>query len=108
MEAQKIVKTVTDENFDEAIRNNGLTIIDCWAPWCSPCRMISPVIEELAEEYVEVTFGKLNVDENNATANRFRIMSIPLILFFKDGKLTDTIVGAVPKSVIEDKIHVLQ
>jgi thioredoxin 1 len=70
--------------------------------------MVSPVIEELAEEHIKVTFGKLNVDENSATANRFRIMSIPLILFFKNGKLIDTVVGAVPKSVIEDKIHILQ
>lgn len=69
--------------------------------------MLSPIIDELAEQYSKITFGKLNVDEDSAIAVKFEIMAIPTLLFFKDGKLADTLVGAVPKSIIEDKIHVL-
>ena len=107
MSTQEKVKVVTDENFESTVKSNALTIIDCWAAWCGPCRMFSPIIDELAEEYSKVTFGKLNIDENQTIARRFGIMSIPTTLFFRDGKLIDTVVGAVPKSVIEDKIHVL-
>lgn len=107
MSTQKKVKVVTSENFDSTVKSNALTIIDCWAAWCGPCRMFSPIIDELAEEYSKVTFGKLNVDENQTIARRFGIMSIPTTLFFREGKLIDTIIGAVPKSVIEDKIHLL-
>ena len=101
------VKVVTVENFDVVVNDDSLTIIDCWAAWCGPCRMLSPIIDELSEQYAQVTFGKLNVDENNALAAKFDIMAIPTLLFFKGGKLVDTVVGAVPKSVIEDKIHIL-
>jgi len=101
------VKVVTGENFNAIINDGPLTIIDCWAAWCGPCRMISPIIDELSEQYTQVTFGKLNVDENKALAAKFDIMAIPTLLFLKGGKLVDTLVGAVPKSVIEDKIHIL-
>ena len=107
MSTQKKVKVVTNENFDSTVKSNALTIIDCWAEWCGPCRMFSPIIDELAEEYSKVTFGKLNVDENQTIARRFGIMSIPTTLFFREGELIDTVVGAVSKSVIEDKIHIL-
>ena len=101
------VKTVAEDNFDSVINSGSLTIIDCWAAWCGPCRMLSPIVDELSEQYTQITFGKLNVDENGAIAQRFQIMAIPTLLFFKGGKLADTLVGAVPKSVIEDKIHIL-
>jgi thioredoxin 1 len=97
---------VTDSNFDSTLSNHDLMVIDCWAPWCGPCRMLGPVIDELAGEYQgKVVFGKLNTDENRQTATRFRIMSIPTMLFIKDGHHVDTIVGAVPKEVIESKIR---
>jgi thioredoxin 1 len=96
---------VTDKTFDETIQNNHFVIIDCWAPWCGPCQMIAPIIEELARQYAgKVLFGKLNVDENPLIAMRYRIMSIPTLLFFKNGKLIDRIAGAIPKLILEQKI----
>ena len=96
---------LTDSNFDSAISDYDMIIVDCWAPWCGPCRMLGPVIDELAGDYEgKVVFGKLNTDENRQIATRFGIMSIPTMLFIKDGHHVDTIVGAVPKEVIESKI----
>lgn len=97
---------VTDGNFDSLIKEYEFVILDCWAPWCGPCRMLSPVIDELAGDYGgKVVFGKLNTDENRAIAQRFGIMSIPTLLFIKNGHHVDTIVGAVPRGVIESKIR---
>jgi len=96
---------VTDKTFDETIRNNRLVVVDCWAPWCGPCQMVAPVIEELARQYAgKVLFGKLNVDENPLVAMQYGIMSIPTLLFFKSGELIDRIVGAIPKQMLEQKI----
>ena len=93
---------VTDSNFDEMINKNSLALIDCWAPWCGPCVVISPIVEELAKEYVGKAFvGKLNVDENPRTAARFQIFGIPTLLIIKNGKEVDRIVGLVPKDHIE-------
>jgi thioredoxin 1 len=102
--SQNIV-TVTDENFAGLVDGNQNLVVDCWAPWCGPCRMIAPLVEELAKEYEgKVTFGKLNVDENMDLPRQFGIMGIPVLLFVKNGELVDKIVGAVPKSHIVDKI----
>ena len=101
------VKIVTNDNFDVTVTNNAFTIIDCWAAWCGPCRIYSPIIDELAEKYPKVAFGKLNVDENEDIMRRFGIMSIPTTLFFREGQLVDTIIGAVPKTIIEEKIQIL-
>jgi len=96
---------VTDKTFDETIRNNQLVVVDCWAPWCGPCQMVAPIIEELAKQYAgKVLFGKLNVDENPLMAMRYGIMGIPTLLFFKNGELVDRIVGAIPKQMLEQKI----
>jgi thioredoxin 1 len=96
---------VTDENFEEVISKYDLVVIDCWAPWCMPCRMISPIIDELAKDYAgKVVFGKLNTDENKETVMKFGIMSIPTLLIFKKGKLVDKIIGAVPRQFIEAKL----
>jgi thioredoxin 1 len=80
--------------------------VDCWAPWCGPCRMLSPLIDELASDYKgKVVFGKLNTDNNRGIAGKFGIMSIPTLLFVKNGKLIDTVIGVVPKEIIESKLR---
>jgi thioredoxin 1 len=97
---------VSDGNIMTMIKDYDFMVVDCWAPWCGPCRMLSPVIEELARTYSgKVVFGKLNTDNNRRVAGQFGIMSIPTLLFFKNGRHVDTIIGAVPKSVIEDAIR---
>ena len=102
------VVTITDDNFGETVEaSEGLTIIDFWATWCGPCRIVGPIVEQLADEYGEkgLTVGKLDVDQNPHVAARFGIRSIPSILFFKDGELVDTVVGAVPKPHLEAKVE---
>lgn len=98
--------TVTDGNFDEEIgRATGLTMVDFWAEWCGPCRLVEPIVEQLAEAYEgQLRVGKLDVDANQRTTARFNVRSIPSILFFKDGQHVDTVVGAVPKPQLERKI----
>lgn len=97
--------TVTDADFEKAIKEHPLMVIDCWASWCGPCRMIAPIIDELAKEYAgEIVFGKLNVDENPKTATRFSVMGIPTLLIIKNGTEVDRIVGASPKLLIENKL----
>jgi thioredoxin 1 len=96
---------VTDADFDQIARKYPLIVIDCWAEWCGPCRVIAPVIEELASEHAgKIVFGKLNVDENPETAQKFGIMGIPTLLIMKDGAEVDRIVGAAPKLLIENKL----
>jgi thioredoxin 1 len=96
---------VTDEIFKETIQNHSLVVVDCWAPWCAPCHIVSPIIEELARDYAgKISFGKLNVDENRAVATQYQIMGIPTLLVFKNGKLADRIVGAMPRQMLERKI----
>jgi thioredoxin 1 len=93
---------VTDSNFNQIVNQHHLTLIDFWAPWCGPCLALAPTIEELAEEYFGKIFvGKLNVDENPLTAEKFQIFSIPTLIIMKDGKEVDRIVGLVPKKHIE-------
>lgn len=98
--------TFTDSNFDaEVLQTNKLSVVDFWAPWCGPCLAIGPTIEALAKEYEgKVNVGKVNVDENSEVSMKYGITSIPCILFFKDGKVVDKQVGAVPKAALERKI----
>ncbi|HLU26074.1 MAG TPA: thioredoxin [Longimicrobiales bacterium] len=98
---------VTDANFaDEIEQGEGLAIVDFWAEWCGPCRMVAPIVDEIANEYAgRVKVAKLDVDSNHQTAARFNVRSIPSILFFKDGRHVDTVVGAVPKAHLERKIQ---
>ena len=95
--------TLTDANFREEIAQ-GRVVVDFWAAWCGPCRMIGPVIEALATERNDVKFGKLNVDENRRTASAFKVQGIPLLVFFKDGVERGRLVGAVPRPRIEAAI----
>ena len=94
---------ISDSTFDSEVMSfPGPVIVDAWAPWCGPCRMVGPVLEQLAKEYAgQVKIAKLNVDENPATASRYGIRSIPTMLFFKDGQLVNTQVGALPREEIE-------
>lgn len=101
-EEEALVLELTDDNFDEAVGKYSLLVVDCWAPWCAPCRMVAPVIEELAKDHQgKITFGKLNVDNSRQIAMRYGIMSIPTLLIFKEGKLVDQKVGAMPRTALE-------
>jgi thioredoxin len=96
---------LTDSNFASEVKKYPLMIVDFWAPWCGPCRMVSPIIEQLAREYSgRVAFGKVNVDENQRIAASFGIQSIPTLMIFKVGKAVDLMIGAMPKAQIETKL----
>ena len=97
---------VSDRNFDQTTKSYPLLVVDCWAAWCAPCRAIAPIVEELAKEYSgKVVFGKLNVDENPETTQRFGVMAIPTLLVMKDGQEVDRVVGVIPKNQIEAKVN---
>jgi len=97
---------VTDATIDAAASQYPIFILDCWAEWCGPCRTIGPIIEQLAKEMKgKVVFGKLNIDENMQTANKYRISAIPTLMVFKEGKLIDKLVGAYPKPALAAKIQ---
>jgi len=96
---------VTDGDFDQLISRFPLVVVDLWAEWCMPCRMIAPIIHELAQKYRgRIVFAELNVDENPATASRYGVMAIPTLLVFRDGDLVDQIVGALPRSKLESRL----
>ena len=101
-----MAKVATNNNFDELLQSETLVVVDFWATWCGPCRMLSPILDEVEEEMggkIEVV--KVNVDDADEIAAQYRIMSIPTLLFFKGGQIVDKTVGAMPKNVLVDKIN---
>jgi thioredoxin 1 len=104
-----MVLEINDQNFEtEVIKSETPVVVDFWAPWCGPCRVLAPVTEKLAEEYTDkVKFCKLNVDDNPEMSARYRVMSIPTVLFFKGGEQKYSSIGAVPEAVLKPKVEAL-
>jgi thioredoxin 1 len=103
------VVSVTNDTFEQAVlQSGGVVMVDFWATWCGPCKIVAPVVEELAKEYEgKASFAKVNTDENQDLATRFNIRGIPTLIFFKEGKVMDQIVGAVPKAQLKSKLDSL-
>ncbi|MFU0801140.1 MAG: thioredoxin [Xylanivirga thermophila] len=99
--------TLTQNNFDDEVLKSDIPVlVDFWAAWCGPCRMIGPIVEQLAEEYDgRIKVGKVNVDEQNELAAQYRVMSIPTLFIFKDGKIASQLIGARPKADLEEMIE---
>jgi thioredoxin 1 len=96
---------VTDDDFDKVIQENKYVIVDFWAEWCRPCHAIAPMIDDLAKKYAgKVLFAKINSDENQKKFQEYGVMGIPTLLFFKDGKLVDQVIGAMPKAQLEQRV----
>ena len=103
--ASDAVKEFTDDNFDtEVLQSDGPVLVDFWAPWCGPCRQIAPMIEELASENPSVKIGKINIDDNPGAAQRFGISSIPTLLVFKAGEVSESFVGVRPKAALQEAL----
>ncbi len=101
-----VVQEVGGGNFDKFAQDSPAAVVDVWAPWCGPCRMVSPIVERLSEKYKgKVSFAKMNSDDNGEKAGALGIMSIPTLLFYKQGKLVDRIVGAYPEEVIDEHVR---
>jgi len=99
---------ITDANIEEVLKTDQLVVIDFWAEWCGPCKMVGPIIEQISEEFKErVTVGKLDVDNNDDTTSKYGIRNIPTVLFIKNGEVVDKVVGAGPKNMFTDKINKL-
>ena len=100
-----MAKVASNTNFSELLQDSKLVIVDFWATWCGPCRMLSPILDEVEEEMADqISVVKVNVDDADEVAAQYRIMSIPTILFFKNGELVDKTVGAMPKPALVEKI----
>ena len=97
---------ITDSNFEEiVIKSEKPVLVDFWATWCGPCRMVGPIVDELAEEYKDkAVVGKMNVDDNSEVPSKFGIRNIPALLIFKNGEIVDKVIGAVPKNVLSEKL----
>ena len=103
-----MVKEITDETFDEFVGNNDMVVVDCWAAWCGPCRILSPIVEKLSMENADIAFGKLDVDQNMKVPRKYGIRGIPTLLYFKGGNLVNKTVGVMPKKRYEDALDKLR
>ena len=99
---------VTDGNITEILKSNEITVIDFWAPWCGPCKMLGPIIEDIATSNSDVSVGKLNVDDNGQTAVKYGVRGIPTIIFFKNGEQVDKNVGLLTKAQLQERINALK
>ncbi|BCS92940.1 Thiol-disulfide oxidoreductase ResA [Metallosphaera sp. J1] len=106
-EQRELIAHLDSSNFDEFLKKNKVAVVDFWAEWCAPCLILAPVIEELARDYPQVGFGKLNSDENQSIAGRYGVMSLPTVIFFKDGEPVDEVIGAVPREELEIRLKSL-
>ncbi len=106
-EEDELVRHLDSKTFDEFITKNKIAVVDFWAEWCAPCFILSPIIEELARDYPQIGFGKVNSDENPEISARYSVMSLPTVIFFKNGEPVDAVVGAVPREEIEEKLKAL-
>jgi thioredoxin 1 len=98
---------LTTKDFDNFISSHKVAVVDFWAEWCAPCFILAPIIEELAQDYPQVGFGKVNSDEEPEIASRYGVMSLPTVIFFKNGEPVDEVIGAVPREEIETRIKAL-
>ncbi len=106
----KVMKPVelTDATFNDEVKKSKIMVVDFWASWCAPCRFLSPIVEELANEYSgKISFGKVDVDANPEVSSSFNITSIPTVIMFKNGKVADVSIGAVPKTMLDAKLKKL-
>jgi thioredoxin 1 len=101
---EELVAHLNSGNFDSFIKSHKVAVVDFWAEWCAPCLMLAPIIEDLAKDYPQVGFGKLNSDESQDIAARYGVMSLPTVLFFKNGEPVDEVIGAVPREEIEIRL----
>jgi thioredoxin 1 len=104
MMEKKMIEEITNNGFDELVKE-GVTVVDFFADWCMPCIMMAPVFEELSEKMSEVKFAKVNVDDNEELARKFRVMSIPTMVIFKDGKEVERLIGSRPADFLEEKFR---
>jgi|BEDMetMinimDraft_2_1075160.scaffolds.fasta_scaffold00087_10 thioredoxin 1 len=104
---EELVAHLDSNTFDNFIKSHKVAVIDFWAEWCAPCIMLAPIIEELAKDYPQVGFGKVNSDENRDIAARYGVMSLPTVIFFKNGEPVEEVIGAVPREEIEIRIKEL-
>ncbi|MCQ2350716.1 MAG: thioredoxin [Paludibacteraceae bacterium] len=99
---------LNEQNFQETLNNNAVVVVDFWATWCGPCKMVGPVIESLAKDYEgKAVIGKVDIEENDDITTQYGIRNVPTVLFFKNGQLVDKVVGAGPRSMYEDKLKAL-
>lgn len=98
------VKELTNSTFDQAVKDNKWMVIDFYATWCAPCSMLSPIVEKVSEEFEDVAFYKVDIDDNMELASNFHVVSIPTLLFFKDGEAMNEVVGYVPEDQLTDEL----